>query len=104
MNNPAAIWLRSFTLICLMVTVLSSVSSVLAGSPSGAAVGAGSNPESEDRKEPYKIKLSGFLNTKPEEGSIGQVTLGIDMFREHYQFDVGSLEAPDYPRLSATTI
>ena len=104
MNNTASVLLLSFTLVCMMVTVLSSTSSALAQQGSGPGVGAGSNPESEDRKEPYKIKMSGFLNTKPEDGSIGQVTLGINTFRETYQFDVGSLEAPDYPQLSANTI
>jgi hypothetical protein len=67
-------------------------------------VGAGSNPDSENRKEPYKIKMNGFLNTKPEEGSLGLVTLGITNFHETYKFDIGSLEAPDYPQLSTNAI
>src|SRR5262245_13980928 len=101
MNRATTSFLRSLTFVFMIVTVLASASVVLA---QAWGVGAGSNPESEDRKEPYKIKMSGFLNTKPEEGSIGQVTLGINTFRETYQFDVGSLEAPDYPQLSANTI
>jgi hypothetical protein len=48
--------------------------------------------------------MSGFLNTKPEEGSLGLVTLGINTFSETYKFDVGNVEAPDYPQLSASTI
>lgn len=67
-------------------------------------VGSGSNPDSEDRKEPYRLKMSGFINTRPEEGSLALVTLGISTFSETYKFDVGNVEAPDYPQLSSSAI
>jgi len=96
---------RYFATGCLTLTILVASSSVLfAQGMGGAGVGAGSNPESENRKEPYKLSLKGFLNTKPEEGSLALVTLGISTFGETYKFDLTSVEAPDYPRLSSSMI
>jgi hypothetical protein len=92
---------RSAVIVVSLSLLLSLSSSVLAQVP---GVGSGSNPESENRKEPLKIKMSGFLNTKPEEGSLGVVTLGISAYSETYQFDLGNLEAPDYPRLNSSMI
>jgi len=66
--------------------------------------GAGENPDSENRREPYKIKMSGFLNSLPDEQSLGLVTFGIKTFGETYKFDISALEAPDYPQLSPTAI
>jgi len=65
---------------------------------------SGENPESEFRQEPFKIKLSGFINTKPDEESLAVVTLGIGLYRETYQFEVVKAEAIDYPRVSAHAI
>jgi hypothetical protein len=66
--------------------------------------GAGENPDSENRREPFKIKMSGFLNSLPDAQSLGLVTLGIRSFNETYKFDISSLEAPDYPQLSSKSI
>jgi hypothetical protein len=92
---------HSLALVPTLCLVLSLPSPILAQVVPGIA---GSSPEDENRKEPLRIKMSGFLNTKPEEGSLAVVTLGISAYNETYQFDVGSLEAPDYPRLSPTIL
>lgn len=63
-------------------------------------VGSGERPDSEFRREPFKLKLSGFLNTKPDEHSLAVVTLGIHTYRENYQFEVVHAEAVDDPRIS----
>lgn len=90
-------------LLLLCVTGMNAVfvSSTFAGSPCLAAV---ESPESEFRQDPLKIKLSGFINTRPEDESTPVVTLGISTYRETYQFEVVNVEAPDYPRLSSSVI
>ena len=93
---------QCFTVGCMALAIFASSTSTLLAQ--GYGVGAGSNPESENRKEPYKLSLKGFLNTKPEEGSLALLTLGISTFGETYKFDLTSAEAPDYPRLSSNTI
>jgi hypothetical protein len=76
--------------------------------PQGSAqtgVGVGSSkPEHEGSRQPLKVKLSGFINTKPEEGSLGVITLGISTFRETYLFDLTNVEAVDRERISAQAI
>lgn len=93
--QSSAIVSLSFMILCFSVT---------SGLAQGWGVGAGSNPESENRKEPYTLSLKGFLNAKPEEGSLALVTLGISTFGETYKFDVTSAEALNYPRLSSSMI
>jgi hypothetical protein len=101
MDTATVRFLHSFVFLVTLAASFASPSFTLAQS---FGVGSGSNPESEDRKEPYRLKMSGFLNTKPEEGSLGLVTLGISTFSETYKFDVGNVEAPDYPQLSSSAI
>lgn len=64
----------------------------------------GDNPESDTSRTPFRIKLSGFINTRPEEGSVAVVTLGISTYRETYQFEVVTVEAVDNPRISQGAI
>jgi hypothetical protein len=52
---------------------------------------------------PFRIKLSGFLNTKPEEGTRA-IKLGINSFQETYQFELIKAEAVDDPQISQTAI
>lgn len=64
----------------------------------------GDNPESDTSRTPFRIKLSGFINTRPEENSVAVVTLGISKYRETYQFEVVTVEALDNPRISQSAI
>jgi hypothetical protein len=80
---------------------LTSISSVAAQT---FGAGAGENPDSENRREPFKIKMNGFLNSLPDEQSLGLVTFGIRSYGETYKFDISALEAPDYPQLSPRSI
>jgi len=97
------LWLRSaITLFLAAGVYLSSASCVAAQATFGA--GAGENPDSESRREPFKIKMSGFLNSQPDEQSLGLVTLGIKSYGATYKFDISTLEAPDYSQLSPKAI
>lgn len=69
----------------------------------GVGVGS-SKPEHEGSRQPLKVKLSGFINTKPEEGSLGVMKLGISSFRETYLFDLTNVEAVDRERITARAI
>ena len=57
------------------------------------------NPWDENSRTPFKVEMSGFLNTKPEEDNIEVVTLGINSFREEYQFEIINISAPDYTQV-----
>ena len=62
-----------------------------------------SHPEAESSRTPLKIKLSGFLNTQPEdEKSVIKFSIGI--YRETYQFEVTNVEAVDRERTTARAI
>ncbi|MCS6925261.1 MAG: hypothetical protein NZ578_05085 [Candidatus Binatia bacterium] len=76
-------------------------SSTFADSP---CLAAAESPESEFRHDPLKIKLSGFVNTKPEASSLGLVKFGISSYRTSAYFEVVVAEAPDCPRASHTVI
>ncbi len=64
----------------------------------------GDSPESDTSRTPFRIKLSGFINTRPEENSVAVVTLGISRYRETYQFEVVTVEAVDNPRVPQSAI
>ena len=84
---------------CMVVLLTSSAHS------QGAGVGVGSSrPGHEGSRMPLKVKLSGFLNTKSEEGSLGTITFSIGMYRETYQFDLVNVEAVDRERITPQAI
>lgn len=88
-------------LLCLTGMNTGCASATFAGSPCLAAV---ESPESEFRHDPLKIKLSGFINTKPEASSLGLVKFGISTYRTSAYFEVVVAEAPDCPRASHSVI
>ncbi len=100
-NFVSILWRSSMALLLAAGVSLSSASSVAAQT---FGTGAGENPDSETRREPFKIKMSGFLNSLPDEQSLGFMTLGIRSYGETYKFDILTLEAPDYPQLSSRAI
>jgi hypothetical protein len=102
MHNLMSPWLRSALTLLLAAGVYLSSASYVAAQTFGA--GAGENPDSESRREPFKIKMSGFLNSQPDEQSLGLVTLGIKSYGETYKFAVSTLAAPDYSQLSPKVI
>jgi len=77
--------------------------SVLLAQVSPFGVG-GENVESENSMIPFKVKLRGVLNATAREKSMGIVTLGINTYREKYDFDVVTVEAVDNPRISGSVI
>ena len=102
MSNLVSTLFRSSLILLLAVGISLTSISAVAAQTFGA--GSGENPDSENRREPFKIKMSGFLNSLPDEQSLGLVTFGIRSYGETYKFDISSLEAPDYPQLSSRAI
>jgi hypothetical protein len=77
----------------------------------GPGVGAGENEWSENAKTPFRVKLSGIINTQPEEATLqtgeanlGLATLRVGAFNETYQFEIVKAEAMDNPQVSARMI
>ena len=79
--------------------LLLSVPFALAQPFGGGMDGAGSDMS----RAPFRIKLSGFLNTKPEEGN-KVLKLGINTFGETYQFELVKVEALDDKQIGEAAI
>jgi len=98
--------------LAVAVFVLALLSSeTWAQGGSGPGVGAGENPWSENAKTPFRIKLSGIINTQPEEATLqageetrGIVSLRVGAFNETYQFEIVKAEAIDNPQVSERMI
>jgi hypothetical protein len=79
-----------FITCCALFSLCWLAPDVLAQVPPGGMDGA----TSDQSRTPFKIKLTGFLNTQPEEGA-KVLKLGINDFRETYQFELVKAEAVD---------
>jgi len=91
---------RSAVLIFIALVWFSPASSALAQ----LGPGSGTNPGHDTSRDPFRIKLSGFINTKPNEDSVAVVKLGINAYRETYQFEVVKAEAVDNPQVGQHAI
>jgi hypothetical protein len=86
----------------ILLAIAMCVSTTTSGQaqvPPGGMDGA----TSDQSRTPFRIKLSGFLNTKPEEGS-KVLTLGISTFGETYQFELVKAEAVDDKQIGEMAI
>jgi hypothetical protein len=90
---------------CTLLLLLTSAA--LAQGGAGYGIGAGTNEWEQSSKTPFRIKLSGFINTQPEEQtlqpgehSLGVATLRAGAFNESYQVELLNAEAIDNPRVS----
>jgi len=77
----------------------------------GYGPGTGENEWAETSKTPFRIKLSGFINTEPEELTLkpGEQSLGVALLKvgtdkKAYQFELVNAEAIDNPHVSAGMI
>lgn len=91
MRNPDYPWLSRFITFNFFVLLSYCFSPLVSAQvPPGGMDGA----TSDASRTPFKIKLSGFLNTQPEEGS-KVLKLGINTFGETYDFELVKAEAVD---------
>jgi hypothetical protein len=90
MRKAHSHWLSQLFPYCSFALLFLCSAPVFAQVPPGGMDGA----TSDASRTPFKIKLSGFLNTNPEEGS-KVLKLGINDFRETYQFELIKAEAVD---------
>jgi len=88
------------TYCALVLSLFCSVPAVFAQGPVGGGMDGATSDAS---RTPFKIKLSGFLNTQPEEGS-KVLKLGINDFRETYQFELIKAEAVDDKQIGEAAI
>ena len=56
------------------------------------------------RRAPFKVQLSGFLNTDPAEEAIAVLNLGLTGFRGKFQLEVMSITAVDSPKMTPRQI
>jgi hypothetical protein len=92
---------RLIVLTSIVAGILFSASSALAQSAFGGV--GGDSPSSDTSRTPFKIKLRGFINTEPEEGS-RVLKLGIADYRETYQFELVKVESVNDPQISEYAI
>jgi hypothetical protein len=92
-------WSSRCSAVCVVAAACytAPLSSAFAEVP---CLAASENPSSENRQEPLKIKLSGFINTKPDESSLGLVRLSITSYHMTSYFEVIVAEAIDCPRVT----
>ncbi len=100
MRDNYALWFsRLVTLSAFSFLVLFCPTRVWAQ----AAIGGMDSSTAESSRTPFRIKLSGFLNTEPQEGS-KVLKLGITDFQETYQFELIKAEAVDDTQIGETAI
>ena len=90
-------WLVTYCVFALSFLCFSPL--VFAQVPPGGMDGA----TSDQSRTPFKIKLTGFLNTQPEESS-KVLKLGINSFGETYQFELIKAEAVDDKQIGEMAI
>ena len=90
---------RLVTCCFFALLVFCSSATVFAQVPPGGMDGA----TSDQSRTPFRIKLSGFLNTQPEEGS-KVLKLGINTFGETYQFELIKAESLDDKQIGEMAI
>lgn len=95
---------RSFMKATIVALLTFGLTTLLGGVVFAQTPGVGfAHPEAESSRTPLKIKLSGFLNTQPEdEKSVIKFSIGI--YRETYQFELTNVEAVDRERTTARAI
>ncbi len=85
-------------LICCLTLPVSSVDA-----QGGAGVG-GDRPSAKTRRFPFKVILTGFLNTDPAPEALAVIQLGLTGYRGQYQLEVTSVKAPNAPGLTPRQI
>ena len=100
MMFPVSVWHLRTTLVALSTLAMT----VLWGFPIFAQPGVGfSRPEVDTSRTPLKVKLSGFINTQPQdENPVIKFSIGI--YRETYQFEITNVEAIDQERITSRAI
>ena len=72
---------------------------------SAHAQGVGQDrPSARTRRLPFKVILTGFLNTDPAPEALAVIQLGLTGFRGQYQLEVTSVAAPNAPGLTPQQI
>ena len=69
----------------------------------GQGIGGMDGTTSDQSRNPFRIKLSGFLNTQPDEGS-QVLKLGISEFQKTYQFELIKAESLDDKQIGEMAI
>ncbi len=69
----------------------------------GAGVG-GDRPSAKTRRFPFKVVVTGFLNTDPAPDALAVIQLGVTGYRGDFQLEVTNVSAPDSPRLTPRQI
>ena len=69
----------------------------------GAGVG-GDRPSAKTRRFPFKVVVTGFLNTDPAPDALAVIQLGVTGYRGDFQLEVTNVTAPNSPRLTPRQI
>lgn len=69
----------------------------------GVGVG-GDRPSAKTRRFPFKVVVTGFLNTDPALDALAVIQLGVTGYRGDFQLEVTNVTAPDSPQLTPRQI
>ena len=69
----------------------------------GIGVG-GDRPSAKTRRFPFKVEITGFLNTDPAPDALAVLRLGLTGYRGEFQLEVTQVAAPNSPGLTPRQI
>ena len=69
----------------------------------GVGVG-GDRPSAKTRRFPFKVVVTGFLNTDPAPDALAVIQLGVTGYRGDFQLEVTNITAPNSPQLTPRQI
>ena len=94
---------QALKVLLLLICCLTLLPASFADAQGAAGVG-GDRPSAKTRRFPFKVILTGFLNTDPAPEALAVMQLGLTGYRGQYQLEVTSVKAPNAPGLTPRQI
>lgn len=94
---------RHYQTLLLLVCCLSLLPASSVWAQGGVGVG-GDRPSAKTRRFPFKVVVTGFLNTDPAPDALAVIQLGVTGYRGDFQLEVTNVTAPDSPQLTPRQI
>ena len=94
---------KALTTSLFLVCCLSLLPAPSVWAQGGVGVG-GDRPSAKTRRFPFKVVVTGFLNTDPAPDALAVIQLGVTGYRGDFQLEVMNITAPNSPRLTPRQI
>lgn len=94
---------RHYQTLLLLFCCLSLLPASSVWAQGGVGVG-GDRPSAKTRRFPFKVVVTGFLNTDPAPDALAVIQLGVTGYRGDFQLEVTNVTAPNSPQLTPRQI